>query len=128
MLLQTAHNNEEKGMKIILIKPQTDTKDGNKIVSRLGIDRQADILLSQNETIIENVKEPIKPNANIVDETQFLTPKKVDELYEISKIFHIPVLTYGLSCDFQMKGFPGATRLLEISDDISELKKFFKIF
>lgn len=122
LLLQTAHNYEEKGMKIILIKPQTDTKGGDKIVSRLGVDRKVDIVLPQNKTVMESVKEPIKPNAIIVDEAQFLTPKQVDELYEISKVFDIPVLAYGLRCDFQMKGFPGATRLLEIADDISELK------
>ena len=107
LLLQTAHNYEEKGMKIILIKPQTDTKGGDKIVSRLGVDRKVDIVLPQNKTVMESIKEPIKPNAIIVDEAQFLTPKQV---------------AYGLRCDFQMKGFPGATRLLEIADDISELK------
>lgn len=122
MLLQTAHNYEERGMHILLIKPQTDTKGADKVVSRLGIDRQVDILLPKNKTIMECIKEPIKPNAIIIDEAQFLTSKQVDELYEITKVFDIPALAYGLRCDFQMKGFPGASRLLEIADDISELK------
>ena len=60
--------------------------------------------------------------AIIIDEAQFLTPAQVDELYFIAKIFNIPVLCYGLRCDFQMKGFPGSTRLLEIADDLEELK------
>ena len=122
MLLQTAHNYEERGMHILLIKPQTDTKGADKVVSRLGVDRQVDIILPSDKTIMECVKKPFKPNAIIVDEAQFLTPTQVDELYEITKIFDIPVLTYGLRCDFQMHGSPGATRLLEIADDISELK------
>lgn len=122
MLLQTAHNYEERGMHILLVKPQTDTKGIDKVVSRLGINRQVDILLPENKTLMECVKKPFKPNAIIVDEAQFLTPKQVDELYEITKVFDIPILAYGLRCDFQMQGFPGATRLLEIADDITELK------
>lgn len=122
MLLQTAHNYEERGMHILLIKPQTDTKGEDKVVSRLGVDRQVDIILPSDKTIMECVEKPFQPNAIIVDEAQFLTPIQVDELYEITKIFDIPVLAYGLRCDFQMHGFPGATRLLEIADDISELK------
>ena len=43
-LLQVAHNYEEKGMKIILIKPKTDTKGLNKVVSRLGVEREVDKL------------------------------------------------------------------------------------
>ena len=38
-LLQVAHNYEEKGMKVVLIKPATDTKGQNKVVSRLGVER-----------------------------------------------------------------------------------------
>ena len=119
-LLQVAHNYEEKEMKIILIKPKTDTKGQNKVVSRLGVEREVDVLLDSDKTIMEYMK-PEKPNAIIVDEAQFLTPKQVDELYFITKEYDIPVLCYGLRCDFQMKGFPGSTRLLEIADDIKDM-------
>ncbi len=121
VLLQTAHNYEERDMHVIVIKPAIDTKGDNKIVSRLGIEREVDILLPSTDTIISHMK-PERPDAIIVDEAQFLAPKQVDELYYITKEYDIPVLCYGLRCDFQMKGFPGATRLLEIADDITELK------
>ena len=124
-LLQVAHNYEEKEMKIILIKPKTDTKGQNKVVSRLGVEREVDVLLDSDKTIMEYMKSE-KPNAIIVDEAQFLTPKQVDELYFITKEYDIPVLCYRLRCDFQMKGFPGSTRLLEIADDIKELKTICK--
>ncbi|EIA28816.1 hypothetical protein SFB4_096G4, partial [Candidatus Arthromitus sp. SFB-4] len=39
-MLQVAHNYEEKGMKVLLLKPSIDTKGDNKVVSRLGIDRE----------------------------------------------------------------------------------------
>lgn len=127
ILLQTAHNYEERGMKVIIIKPSVDTKGDSKIVSRLGIDREVDIQLAPTETILDRLDHKIdwliyQPNVIIVDEAQFLTPSQVDELYVITKECDIPVLCYGLRCDFQMKGFPGATRLLEVADEITELK------
>ena len=129
-ILQVVHNYEEKGMKILLIKPSIDTKGNRNVVSRLGVEKEVDILLTPNDTILNSMSEQLssvfKPSAIIVDEAQFLMPLQVDELYEITKIYDIPVLCYGLRCDFQMRGFPGATRLLEISDDIEELKTICK--
>lgn len=122
-LLQVAHNYEEQGMTVLLIKPSIDTKGDDTVVSRLGISRKVDVLLQPNDTIIPHLPDrDIQVNAIIVDEAQFLTPAQVDELYFISKTLNIPVLTYGLRCDFQMKGFPGSIRLLEIADDLEELK------
>lgn len=131
MLLQTAHNYEEQGMKIIIIKPMVDTKGKDKIISRLGIERTVDIRLTEQDSIMDCIREKyknnaFKPNAIIVDEAQFLQPFQVDELFELTKTFDIPVLAYGLRCDFRMSGFPGATRLLEIADDITELKTICK--
>jgi len=120
-LLQVAHNYEEKGMKVVVIKPSVDTKGDDKVTSRLGIERKVDVILAPEEGIMEHMVLN-KPDAIIVDEAQFLTFDQVDELYAITKTFDVPVLAYGLRCDFQMKGFPGASRLLELADDIEELK------
>ena len=90
MLLQVAHNYEERGMKIILIKPLIDTKGNNKVVSRLGVNRKVDILLNKNDEIISKIDN--LPDAIIVDEAQFLEPKQVEELFYISKEYNIPVL------------------------------------
>ena len=121
-LLSVAHNYEEKGMPVILLKPSIDTKGDNKVTSRIGIERDVDILLAPEDFILDKMPNKQKPWAIIVDEAQFLTPEQVEELFVITKIYDIPVLCYGLRCDFQMKGFPGSTRLLELADDIEELK------
>ena len=120
-LLQVAHNYEEKGMKILLMKPRIDTKAQDSVSSRIGINRKVDILIPSNQEIMLMLPN-IKPDAIIVDEAQFLSSDQIDELYLITKIYDTPVLCYGLRCDFQMKGFPGSTRLLQIADDIEELK------
>lgn len=126
ILLQVIHNYEEKGMPVLLLKPAKDTKGATKVVSRIGINREVDSLVKPADDInkIINSKDNLK--AIVVDEAQFLTPKQVDELYAITKKKDIPVLCYGLRCDFQMQGFPGSTRLLEIADDIEELKTICK--
>ena len=36
-LMQVAHNYEERGMRVLIIKPSIDTKGGEKLVSRLGV-------------------------------------------------------------------------------------------
>ena len=120
-LLQVAHNYERQGMTVVLVKPSVDTKGNEKVVSRLGIEREVDIVLTPNEELLTRMK-PVKPHAIIVDEAQFLTVAQVDELFLISKKYDIPVLCYGLRCDFQMQGFEGSTRLLLVADDIEELK------
>lgn len=124
-LLQVAHNYEEQGMKVVLVKPAIDTKGDAQVVSRVGMHRDVDVILGADEHLLDNMK-PEKPDAIIVDEAQFLTPEQVDELYLVTKTYDVPVLCYGLRCDFQMQGFPGATRLLEIADDIEELKTICK--
>ena len=121
-ILQVAHNYEERGMKVVIAKPKVDTKGDDKIVSRLNIERKVDVVLDSNDKVCEKIDLFEKIDAIIVDEVQFLEEKQIDELYYISKIYNIPVLCYGLRCDFQMKGFKGATRLLQIADDIEELK------
>ena len=120
-LLQVKYNYEQKGMSVFLIKPMIDTKGDDSVVSRIGISAKVDALVGPNDTIAEKLKF-YRPDAIVVDEAQFLTPAQVDELYSISKTCDIPVLCYGLRTDFQMKGFPGSTRLLEIADDIEEMK------
>ena len=120
-LLQVAHNYEEKGMNVVLVKPKLDTKAEDKVSSRIGLERKVDILLGSDDVLMDKMSVE-KPHAIIVDEAQFLTEKQVDELYYITKIYDVPVLCYGLRADFKMQGFEGSTRLLQIADDIEEMK------
>ena len=124
-LLQVAHNYESKGINIILIKPAIDTKGETNVVSRIGLQRPVDILLLPTDKVIHKIMDK-HPKVIIVDEAQFLTESQVEELYAITKVGDIPVLAYGLRCDFQMNGFPGSTRLLQLADDIEELKTICK--
>ena len=122
ILLQTAYNYEEKGKKVILIKPSVDTKGDEKIVSRIGLERKVDYLIGDNDSIISKLGDNISSlSCILVDEAQFLKRKQVDELFYISKIMDIPVIAFGLRTDFKSNGFEGSIRLLELADALEEM-------
>lgn len=129
-LMQVAHNYEERGMKVILIKPSTDKKGGDKLVSRLGVERKVDILCEKKMDIYEEIKKwqevKFKINCILVDEVQFMTKEQVDQLFEIAVVLDIPVICYGLRTDFMMEGFEGSTRLLLLAHSIEEMKTICK--
>ena len=123
LLLQTAHNYEEQDMKVIIVKPSVDTKGEQEVVSRIGVERKVDVLLGPKDDISKIVIDKY-PDVDcvLVDEAQFLQPKQVDQLMGIVLELDIPVMCYGLRTDFLTKGFPGATRLLELAHSIEEMK------
>lgn len=126
-LIRTAHNYEENGYKVIVIKTIIDKKGGENITSRIGLERKADLFLLYSDSIIEKLKGNLKNVACIlVDESQFLSTNQVDELFIISKSCNIPVICYGLRTNFKMESFAGSKRLLEIADVLEELSTLCK--
>lgn len=126
-LIQAAFNYEERGMRVVVLKPKIDTKGDDQVVSRLGTSRKADVLLDQDQEIgglaaLDSIASEQPIRCVLVDEAQFLTPDQVDDLFWFAVNSGVPVMAYGLRTDFQMKGFPGATRLLEVAHEIQELK------
>lgn len=120
--LITKFNYEERGMRVWLIKPSTDTRDGAGIIaSRIGLSAKADII-SHDESIIALLDRMSGIDVIITDECQFFTPEQIDELREIVNFRNIPVLCFGLRTDFMTHLFPGSRRLLEIADSITEIK------
>ena len=124
-LIQVAHNYEERGMNVLLVKPFTDTKGADTVVSRIGASRKVDCLLKPETDVYEltereNAARPI--SCVLCDEAQFLTPEQAEQLYMITVKQKIPVIAYGLRADFLNHGFPGSTRLLELAHTVEELK------
>ena len=123
ILMQVAHNYEERGMNVAVLKPGIDTKAESRIQSRIGLEREVDHLVQKGEDIYEYFqKQENKPNAIIVDEAQFLEPKQVDQLMHLVVKDNIPVLCYGLRTDFKTEAFPGSARLLAIAHTLEEMK------
>ena len=121
--LITKFNYEERNMKVLLLKPAIDVRDGANIVkSRIGLKEEA-VIIGGNDNIFEEYEKRYSDcNVIIVDECQFLTPEQVDQLADIVIEKNIPVLCFGLSTDFTTHLFPGSKRLFEIAESISEIK------
>ena len=126
-LLQVAHNYHERGQAVLVAKPGVDKKGGNRVISRLGVERVVDILLSPEESLLRLVlRRRDSDQANIacllIDEAQFLTPDQVDDALALAVFHELPVIAYGLRTDFLTRAFPGSARLFEVAHQLEELK------
>lgn len=120
--LITKFNYEELGMSVWLIKPSVDTRDGADIIrSRIGLEAVAHII-TPDQDIVEEYKKLGRHDVIIADEAQFFTPAQIDQLRQIVDGEDLPVLCFGLRTDFLTHFFPGAQRLMELSDSLTEIK------
>lgn len=122
-ILQCNYNYEEKDMRAIIMKPLTDTKGNDKIISRIGVSKKVDYLISKEENIFDLIiNEYGHVDLILVDEAQFLTIRQVNQLMDVVVDLDIPVMCYGLRTDFKGNVFPGASRLLGIAHELTEIK------
>ena len=120
--LITQFNYEELGMTVWLIKPSTDTRDGADVIkSRIGLERKATVITPDLD-IKEEYSKHIRTDVIIADESQFFTPEQIDQLRDIVDEQDVPILCFGLRTDFLTHFFPGAERLMELADSITEIK------
>jgi thymidine kinase len=120
-LLAVAHNYRQQGKKILLMKPDLDTRFGKgSIKSRAGLEMEADVLLIDEQSL--KGIDYTGVSCILVDEAQFLIAKVIEEFRRISLDHDIPILCYGLRTDFKSKLFEGAARLMELADSIEEVK------
>ena len=120
--LITQFNYEELGMSVWLIKPSIDTRDGADIIrSRIGLARRARVITPEQD-ISREYREAGKHDVIIADEAQFFTPEQIDQLRYLVDTEDLPVLCFGLRTDFLTHFFPGARRLMELADSITEIK------
>ena len=121
--LTTKFNYEERGMKVWLIKPSTDNRDGTDIVkSRIGLSCPCDSIGTCVDLYEMFKNEHGDADVIIADECQFFTEAQIDSLRRIVDEHDIPVLCFGLRTDFLCHLFTGSKRLFEIADSISEIK------
>ena len=122
--LITKYNYEENDMKVWLLKPSADTRDGANILrSRVGLQAEVEIATPAVD-IYERFREGFAGSCDavIVDECQFLTMEQIDQLRAIVDDFNVPVMCFGLRTDFRTHLFPGSHRLMELADAIEEIK------
>ena len=126
LLLQSAHNYHERGMRTRIYTPRLDDRYGvGKVRSRIGLEATGHVF-GRDDDLLARVHADIAEHGPLhcvlVDEAQFLTRSQVWQITEIVDQLNIPVLAYGLRTDFQGELFPGSQYLLAWADSISEIK------
>ena len=122
--LITKYNYEENDLKVWLIKPSADTRDGAQILrSRIGLEAEVEVIPPEADIYARFLGgKARRSDVIIVDECQFMTEKQIDQLRAIVDDHNIPVMCFGLRTDFQTHLFSGSRRLMEIADTIQEIK------
>ena len=116
--LMVRYNYVEKGKKVVLLKPRCEDRDGAKVIkSRIGLAEPCEFA---EDFLADYSGEHY--DCIIVDEVQFLAPEIIDRLSDLVDAHGITVICYGLRTDFQSHLFPGARRLMELADDIEQIK------
>ncbi len=124
--LMCKFNYEQKGMKVLLVKPSLDNRgddsDTPKVRSRIGLVCDCETISPQGSFVelFEKYRAKNVCDCIIVDEAQFCTTAQVDELKILTEF--VPVLCYGLLTDFRCQLFEGSKRLVELADSLQEIK------
>ena len=126
MLLQSAHNYHERGMRTLILTPRLDDRYGVGVVqSRIGLKSNALVFNTLDDLLAlvqANVQELGPISCLLVDEAQFLKKAQVWQLTDVVDKLDVPVLAYGLRTDFRGELFEGSQYLLAWCDSMVELK------
>ena len=125
-LLQSAHNYRERGMRVAILTPRLDHRDGSgTVASRIGL-RADGTPFGRDDDLERMVRASVEHHGPLhcvlVDEAQFLSRAQVWQLTEVVDQLRIPVLCYGLRTDFRGELFEGSQYLLAWADEIQEIK------
>ena len=122
--LITKYTYEENDMKVWLIKPSADTRDGAQVLrSRIGLEATVEAIPPEVDIYARFLGSRVRScDVIIVDECQFMTERQIEQLRTIVDEQNIPVLCFGLRTDFLTRLFPGSRRLMELADVIEEIK------
>ena len=92
--LITRYNYEENDLRVWLIKPSADSRDGEAVIrSRIGLEGVAQILSPEADVLeIFRTEQLGQCDVIIVDECQFLTEEQIDQLRAIVDEHNVPVM------------------------------------
>ena len=115
--IMVRHNYLERGQRVLMLKPRLDNRDGETMIaSRSGLRCECHFIEDLDRFNVRDY------DCLIVDEAQFLTRAQVERLVRVVDIDNVPVIAYGLRCDFRNELFEGSQWLLAWADTIGEVK------
>lgn len=125
-LLMKAHQFEQSGCQIVLIKPNVDTRDIGVIKSRPIPQGRECLTISTDENIEYKLNNILTQQTQkiiiFVDEVQFFTPSQIEQLFNITKMYEVEVFAYGLKLNYRNELFKASEKLLILADTVEEIK------
>lgn len=124
LLIKTAYNYTEQGLKVVAITPEIGLKKPGLITARAGGELPVDIASNPEIDLRDGIHRAIGQqglHCVLVDEAQFMTREQVEQLERIAKIDNISVIAYGLRSNVQRELFEGSKRLFELADTIEKM-------
>ncbi len=119
-LLMKVHQFVESGAKVVVLKPNFDTRSTwGKVESRAIVDSKPCIEFGEHDNLYEDFKGR-KGSIFFVDEIQFATVEHIRQLLKLS--FDNEVFCYGLKNSYNNRLFPASSELLVLSGTIEEIK------
>ena len=84
-----------------------------------------DHIINKKENIYLTIKKEYKSTKLIIiDNSHFLDELQIDQLLQVAITLNIAVICFGIRTDFRTASFPGARRLLEISQVIKKIPSY----
>lgn len=122
-LLQDYYNYTKYLIKVVLMKPKIDTKGDSKVINRMGVSLNVDVMIAKNANLLSNKykNKYLYADFLLVDEAQFLNKRQINQLWFIAHEYNISVICYGLKTNFKGDLFEGSMQLFALSDEKHEL-------
>ncbi|UGO51251.1 thymidine kinase [Bacillus phage vB_BanS_Skywalker] len=122
-LLMQAFNLERQGKKVLVFKPETDTRDGGVVASRALAEKRPAIVVPKvdNGTMMSLKVWRENPDVIMLDELQFFTVEQVEALAQISITYDVDIYAYGLLNSYTGKMFEPTKRAIECGFRISPI-------
>lgn len=128
-LLMKAHQFEQAGCKVLLLKPDSDNRDVGEVKSRAIQYGRECILFGKDVNLIHfmytKMNKEIQGEDRIVlffDESNFMTKEQVRQLWELSKYHNMEIFCYGLKTNYKNKLIDSSTELWLWADTSEEIK------
>ena len=117
-LLNAVEQFQELSFKFLVIKPSIDTRS-HSVLSRDGRSTPA-IPLKPMSKIKEHIKS--KLDFILIDEAQFLSVEQIEEARSLTLEYSVGIIMFCLLTDYRGLLFPSSQRLIEVSDEITQIQ------
>ncbi len=120
-LIKIAHNYRENGIDVLVIKPNIDSREKNKVFSRTGLKWDAIEAVTNDPDAMLNILKQNQQDIILFEESQFFSKEVIDVIVNYAYKNQLKaIIFFGLKVDFRGELFEGSKRIIELADKLEE--------